>query len=306
MSKKTYLYRYLLIIKKVRVQPYITFEEIADYIETELFILGEDREAFSKRTFQRDVADIRQMFNIDIVFDRAQKGYYIFSDEDTVVFDRMFEAFDIFQSMTQTNSLKNYFHFDHNRPTGTQFLRPIIEAIKDRKMVQFVYLKHWNKPSTRMAKPLVLKEYKGRWYLFCILKGETEVKTFALDRIESLFETNEKYSFPQDWNADAYFEYCFGIYRPQSSEANPQEVLFETNQNTANYLLSQPLHKSQKVVSEKDGVYQFSMKIYITYDLEMELLSLGDNIRIISPIELKKKILSIHKKSFEKLSEKTS
>ena len=304
MSKKIYLYRYLLIIKKIRLNPYLSFDEIVDYIETELSILGEDREAFSKRTFQRDIADIRQMFNVDIVFDRAHKGYYIPSDSEDKTFDKMIESFDIFQSMTQTDSLKSYFHFDNNRPAGTQFLQPIINAVKNRRIIRFVYMKHWDKPSERYAMPLVLKEYKGRWYLFCIPKNEREVKTFALDRIESLFETSEKYSFPQGWNSEEYFKHCFGIYHPNAEEDTIQEVVFDTNKETANYFLSQPLHKSQKLLSQNEDIYRFSITTYLTFDLEMELLSLGNKLKIVSPPELLKRITNSIKRALEQYEKK--
>lgn len=66
MSKRGYISRYLLILKKLKVKPYSTYEELRAYIENQFDHLqrqhGRLNIGFSKRTLQRDITEIRTAF----------------------------------------------------------------------------------------------------------------------------------------------------------------------------------------------------------------------------------------------------
>ncbi len=94
MSKRGYISRYMLIIKKLKTHPYSTFDEIRDYIDNHLEYLQMMDDTLvmgvSIRTFQRDVREIRNMFGIDIAYSRSPKGYYIAQSEfEHMNFQRM-------------------------------------------------------------------------------------------------------------------------------------------------------------------------------------------------------------------------
>jgi hypothetical protein len=63
MSKRGYISRYLLIVKKLQRKPYSTYEEVQSYIENQFEYLKMQDEnlqiGFSKRTLQRDIKEIR-------------------------------------------------------------------------------------------------------------------------------------------------------------------------------------------------------------------------------------------------------
>ena len=81
MSKRGYISRYTLIIKKLKVKPYSTFKELSSYIQHELEYMRKDDEelivGFSTRTFQRDIREIRNIFKINIEYSKSQRGYFI-------------------------------------------------------------------------------------------------------------------------------------------------------------------------------------------------------------------------------------
>ncbi len=296
MSKKEFISRYLLIIRRLRKKPHSTFEEILEYVKTELELNGEEEIGFSKRTLQRDLVEIRSLFNIEISFSHTEGGYYIESDEsDNMNFTRMVEAYDVFQSLNQIDLLKSYFHFEQRNTLGTEYIKPIIHAIRNRQRLRFNYYKDWNETSLRTIEPLVLKEYKGRWYLFGKEKNSKSIKTFALDRIRNMYLSGETFLFPHDFDAREYFKYCFGIYRPDGNSEEPQIITFKTSLTTGKYLLSQPFHESQKLIESADRSMTFSIHAYITPDLIMEILSLGANIHVLEPDSLKNEIIRILK-----------
>jgi predicted DNA-binding transcriptional regulator YafY len=64
MSKREYILRYMLIIRRLRNKRQATFEEINSFLILESELQGY-RLSISKRTFQRDLNEIRSLFNTD-------------------------------------------------------------------------------------------------------------------------------------------------------------------------------------------------------------------------------------------------
>ncbi|MFZ4563419.1 MAG: hypothetical protein ACOYNU_08580, partial [Bacteroidales bacterium] len=52
-----------------------------------------------QRTFQRDIIEIRSLYNVDIQFDRSRKVYFIEEDENPELNDRLMEAFDFISTI---------------------------------------------------------------------------------------------------------------------------------------------------------------------------------------------------------------
>jgi predicted DNA-binding transcriptional regulator YafY len=114
MSKRESITRYSLIIKKLRKCP-STFEEIADFLSLQSE-LEEYNFNISKRTFQRDLNDIREVYKIDIQFDKSQKHYFIEYDEHPEINERILEAFDTFNALNMSDRLSNDIHFEKRKP----------------------------------------------------------------------------------------------------------------------------------------------------------------------------------------------
>ena len=110
MSKREAIERYNLIIKKLRRQP-SSFSEISDYLAFESDLQGYDFNV-SKRTFQRDLEDIRSIYNIDIQYDFSRKVYYIDFDKLSEINERILEAFDTFNALNIADRLSDYIHFE--------------------------------------------------------------------------------------------------------------------------------------------------------------------------------------------------
>src|SRR5690606_1286110 len=110
MSKRGYISRYLLIIKKLKAKPNSTYEELQAYVENQIDFLQMQDDTlnigFSKRTLQRDLKEIRNVFGIDIEYSKSNKGYFISQSEaENMNFQRMIEAFDMFNSLNLAQDL---------------------------------------------------------------------------------------------------------------------------------------------------------------------------------------------------------
>lgn len=294
MSKRESITRYALIIRKLRKNP-STFIEITDYLALESEI-QEYNFTISKRTFQRDLDDIRSLYNVDIQYDFSRKVYFINIDDQPEVNDRILEAFDTFNALNITDRLSNHIHFEKRRPAGTENLYGLLHAIRNRLQIKFTYHKFWEEaPSQRIVKPYALKEFNNRWYILGKEENGEIVKSFGLDRLTSLEITKKTFEFPKDYNAEESYRYCFGIISPNGEE--PQEIILSFTPFQGKYIKTLPLHSTQKVLIDNMEELQISMKLCITHDLVMELLSFGADMKVLKPQLLVDKIRKAHKKA---------
>ncbi len=293
MSKRESIIRYFRIIKKSRQQA-ATFSEISDYLNRESELQGYNF-TISKRTFQRDMEDIGSIYNIDIKYDFSRKLYFIDLDQQTEMSNRIFEAFDIFNALNTSEQIGSYIHFENRRSQGTENLYNLLLAIKRNVQIKFSYHKFWeNKSSLRTVEPFALKEFKNRWYLLANDLGDIKVKTFALDRLSELEVSNHKFQRSTNFNVNDYFKHCFGIISPNTPE--PLEVVLSFNPLQGKYIKTLPIHESQVVLIDNEQELRIKIMLYLTHDFFMEILSFGDNVKIIEPPSLITKISETSKR----------
>jgi len=137
MSKRAFISRYLLIIKKIKAKPYATSAELQSYIEKQMDQLQMQDDTLnmgiSKRTLQRDIRDIKNLFGVDIEYSKTSKGYFINQSEmENMNFERMMEAFDLFNSLNIAQDLKPFIHLEKRKPQGTDNLYGLLHAIKNK------------------------------------------------------------------------------------------------------------------------------------------------------------------------------
>jgi proteasome accessory factor B len=303
MSKKGYISRYLLIVKKLKSHPYSSYEELKSYIERQIDYLQTQDDTlnigFSQRTLQRDIREIKNLFGLDIEFSRYSKGYHIIHDEaENMNFQKMIEAFDTFNSLNMAQDIKPFIHLEKQRPQATEFLYELLHAIRNRFQIKFIYHKFWDdEPSARIGDPFVLKEFKNRWYVILKDKRDNKTKTFALDRISNLEITNIKYNQSSDFDVVQKFKYCFGIMNPNDEE--PQDIVLSFEPLQGKYIKTLPMHETQEILVDNEHELRISLKLFVTFDLVMELLSHGDGVKVIQPPSLIEEVKSAHKKAYK-------
>jgi predicted DNA-binding transcriptional regulator YafY len=301
MSKRGYISRYLLILKKLKAKPFSSFEELQNYFNNQVDYLQMQDDTlnigFSKRTFQRDIREIRNIFGVDIEYSKSEKGYFISQSEmENMNFQRMIEAFDMFNSLNLAQDLKPFIHLEKRRPQGTENLYGLLHAIKNKLQIKFSYQKFWeDESSIRMADPYALKEFKNRWYVLARDLKEGLIKCFALDRLTNLDITKKSFEYPKTFDIEENYRYCFGIISPNGMK--PQEIVLSFDPYQGKYIKSLPLHETQQILIDNEKELQVKLKLCITFDFVMELLSFADNMKVIKPRSLIKEIKQAHKKA---------
>ncbi len=300
MSRKEAYIRLRHIVNKLRRKK-SSFKEISDYLDSQSELEGYDFK-ISDRTFKRDRDEISVIWSIDIQWDNKQKVYYIENDGDTFQKDKLYEAFDTIHLLNMSEDLSNIIHFEKRKPKGTENLFLLIHAIKNRLKIKFEYEKFWDDTiSKRIVEPYSLKEFKNRWYLIGKTSTDKHVKTFALDRMRDMELTKEHFEVIPGFDMKEMFRYCYGIITPK--EEQPEVIILSFDNEQGKYIKSLPLHESQEILVDNEDELQIKLKLNITHDLEMELLSFGDNVKILQPLTLARRIKDSHEKAWKQYRE---
>jgi len=295
MSKRVSIARYSLIINKLRRHP-ASFNEILDYLEVESEIQSYDF-VISKRTFQRDLNDIRSLYGIEIAYDKRNKAYYIDHHEGAVINERIMEAYDTFNALSLSDRLSEHIQFGTRSSLGTENLFGLLHAIKNKLQIRFNHQSFsTNELSKRRVEPYSLKEYKGRWYLVCVDCKDGSIKSFGLDRITNLDISKSPFVVAKPVNIDSYYDHSFGIIGPNTS-TEPEDVILKFTTHQSRYIKSLPLHSSQTIIEKDEESVSIKLKIHITHDFIMELLSHGSEVKVCSPISLIEEMKRIYAKT---------
>ena len=145
------------------------------------------------------------------------------------------------------------------------------------------------------AKPYLLKEHNKRWYLIAFDPVKNEEFPFSIDRIIKITDSfaSKKYEIPRDFNPKTYWKDCVGVFRDNQKGA--QNVSFELKNgpryNNQKYLVSSPMHASQKAIQLENGWMRFEYFIHIGPEVVRQIRQWGVvNLRNIEPKELDKDV----------------
>ncbi len=284
--------RHRFIIEQLRTKP-CTKDELktawgrsADNLEGKV----STKDGFP-RMLQRDIIDIRNIYRIDIQCNKSTNEYEIIEDND-IYTQNLFEAYDVFRALQNYGNLSKEILFERRTPIGTEYLSPLLRAIKKKRQVRLEYYKFYDKskqPQWRTVEPYLLKEAQRRWYVLAWDVEKEALRVFGLDRITFLDDSKDiKRQHPVPEGIEHFFDDSFGAW-VDSEHTQAEEVLLtfkklpdesEFVPNPAEYLKAMPLHPSQEVVSETDEEIVLRLRIKLTPDFMREIQSYGNRVTI--------------------------
>lgn len=291
------LLRWILIVRKIQNQPYLSFRQLQRELERELAFRGYDP-ICSDATLKRDLNELKEEFGLDITYSRTHKGYTLptvrkgWLDMDCII--------EPLETMTAlgNNTLPDYILPEQYQTKGTQHLSYLIHAIRQQQKIHFLYHKYSDGSiSERTLSPYAIKEWRGRWYVLGA-ENDGKFKTFGLDRMERLTLLPESFIKNEEFDPIQKFKDSFGIY--SSDEYPIENVIFTCDTEDGNYLKSRPLHTTQQLLKEEKGEMTFSVRVRISPDFLMEIMSRSWSLRIIQPESLRQQLCDIYRKALQR------
>ena len=293
------LIRYMLSIDWLkRNKRAVPTQELLDYVNDEL-----EKRAFRKvtlRTLQRDFTDIDLQFGYKIK--NKGSGYTIEHSSGYLEhrFDEMLLDFDMLSSLNSNAQLQRYVLAEHHRPIGSQLMFPLITAIRKSEVIEFDYVLYRKDCEVihKRVEPYFLKESNQRWYL--LAKEDGTLKSFGIDRIRDLQDADCRYVRDESIDVDALFRDCYGIWNDPKMPIEDIELSYDALDGR--FLKSVPLHHSQRILVDNGEEFRISLRLRITNDFVMELLSRSRSLTVIRPQSLRERVRKVYEEALKRNS----
>jgi predicted DNA-binding transcriptional regulator YafY len=184
---------------------------------------------------------------------------------------------------------------------GIDALGDLFQAILKKQVLKVSYqsFKH-SKVHVYTLHPYYLKQYNNRWFL---LGKNPDFETFtnlALDRIVAYEEVDSPF-LETTIDFELYFESILGVTIPLEAELT--KIIFHAKPSLSPYILTKPIHSSQKQISLSEGGLLFSIEVYPNYELENSILSFGEELEVLEPSLLRQKLQDRIYKMIQKYEE---
>ena len=292
---------YIWLVNTIREANGITFAEINDkWLDTEM----SDGVELARSTFARHKDAIEDIFGIYIDCDR-QNGYkYYIGNEEVLSEDSvqnwMLNTLKVNNIISESMSLQDRILLQPV-PAEGDFLTKVIEAMKRNVKITIEYRKYGDEqPKNLTFEPYCIKLFKQRWYVLGHFHRDATddmpesdyFGVFSFDRILSMTLTEEKFQMDPDFNAQAYFEKCYGVLVNDATEV--ERIVIRAYGYERFYLRDLPLHKSQKEIDQGENYTDFEFFMRPTIDLSYHLLSSSDHIKVLEPKWLADEIYDMH------------
>ena len=121
-----------------------------------------------------------------------------------------------------------------------------------------------------------------------------QIMTLALDRIHQIEKLTTTYIINDTIDLSSYYEHIIGV---TDSNVRPQNVELSVDRSSAPYVITKPLHHSQKVISKGQEGIVIQIKVKMNFELEREILGFGESMKVIKPKWLVNKIADRLQKS---------
>lgn len=180
--------------------------------------------------------------------------------------------------------------FDENLDlVGIEHFTPLFNAIIDKRPLQLTYKSFRQEEKSKIiVHPYYLKQYNKRWFLLAWDSEKNYLANFALDRISAIKDAKNIAFVPTKEDFSEYFEDMIGVSKDTRTE--PQLVKLWVSPVSWPYVKTKPLNGTQKDRKAEDGGRIVTINVYLNYELEQLILSFGENMKVIEPIELKERI----------------
>ncbi|MBB3698983.1 WYL domain-containing protein [Flammeovirga yaeyamensis] len=323
-SSKLSFLRYLLIDRCIRNKqnPYPSKMYLLDKCRDEFGVN-------SPSTIEKDLQALRQEFDAPIKYSKKNDGYF-YSDPnykllgvhhlteehldalnfvETFLYefkalpvlsnfsdavDKVLDGLDITKKFNdgQQKQFDNFIQLEKSiYSKGNELFSSLINSTKNHEVIRIHYQKFdVDEVENYDFHPYLIKEFKGLWYITGYAENREGIRTLGIDRIKNIEILSDKtFSYEHhnvNFDREAYFKNCIGV----TLKGKPQEIRLLLSPIAANYIKTSKIHDSQEIIREdKDGV-EIRLKLVDNNELRSIILSWGNQIEVLSPFSLRKKI----------------
>ncbi len=237
------------------------------------------------RTFYHYRRAIEENFHIDILCNRCGEYYINQNDENNPLLTNwLLDSYAVNSAMKDSNISGDRVLVE-DVPSAREYLPVVLDAIGNSEKIKFSYA-GFNRSRIEediVFHPYFVKRYKQRWYMVGLRDRNSDIRTYALDRVRAMKPINETFKMPENMDPATFFDNIVGI---TVSKAPVRIVKIRTTPQQAKYFRALPIHSSQQEeIHDNYSIFTYHLKL--NYELVHELLGYGSQVTVLAPKELK-------------------
>ena len=297
---------YIWLVNTIRKAGKISFADLQKkWLDTDMSKGME----LQRSTFNRHKDAIEDMFGIYIECERRNGYTYYIGNEDVLaeesVQNWMLSTLSVSNDVGESLSLQDRILLE-SIPSEYGRLGEVTEAMKKRVCLRMTYKKYGNaEPKVVTLEPYCIKLFKRRWYVFGRLhdaEGDS-YRIYSFDRVKEIELTDLHYDLPADFSAKELFKDYYGILLSHDTEA--ERIVVRAYGNERFYVRDLPIHHSQQEIGAGEGYADFELRMHATSDFCSHVLSRSNQLQVLEPAWLVKKIKAMLQDALERYGEFT-
>lgn len=295
--------RIFLIHQKLRTKFHYDWEALANACESKLDV------KVSQRSIEYDIFALKNTFFAPV---KKRKGKYFYDDIPYSIFEvfdnseygslnellallrqqkaKDWEVLDeILMRLEQRIGVlggeeSQIIEFEQQSLKGLEHLEKLYKNIKENRTLKIKYEPYQIAIQERIIKPILLKQYNNRWFLFGWERGKEKIQNLALDRIVKFSFWHEEVLPTGEFNPKTYFKDIIGV---TVTENKLENIVFRVGKNRAYYIETKLIHSSQQKISEDDSSISFSISVKPNNEMWGKLMELSEDLDILEPENMK-------------------
>ena len=308
MSETVRLYKYRTLLSGNRC---VSKERLISEVEV------------SEATFKRDIAKLRDQFEVPIVFDRDRGGYVIvesgemrelpgvwFSQQELLALATIQEMIEqleptmlgpqleplgvkLNQVMKKQGieaaemSRRIKLLYVGKRPIDTKIFEVVSRATFERCQIEF---DHFNRSTSdtirRAVSPIEIVLYRGNWYLNAWCHLRNGLRRFSIDAIEDVTRLTAPAMDVSEEEVAAVLGLGYGIF----SGNTVKTAVLQFSRDRARWVQNEVWHPDQVGTLKRDGSYRLELPYSDERELLADLMKYGHTVEVIGPASLRASI----------------
>ena len=307
-----------------------TIEDLVDAVNEALYdMYGSE---VSMRQIRDDIKYMRDRVSynapIEAVPFEGKRCYYRYSDPNYTIFNNELTTEEVTKLCSTINMLGRYrgganrwleevisnlelrFGIKTNREhvvafeqneqlRGLEFLSELIDSAINHQPLNLLYRTYNGKETNVVIHPYHVKQYNNRWFLFGLEQTPNgdRIANRAFDRIVKFSKANVPFIPNTSIDFTKHFDDVVGVTIPEDF-VTKETVVLKFAAERFPYVVSKPIHHSQKILSMEDCTLQIEVRP--NKELESVIFSYFPHVEVIAPAslreEFKEKIVNNLKK----------
>lgn len=292
-------------------------EDLVDAVNQTL--KSNDRTPVSRRTVFYDIRDMESNRDWDVLFEEpafiSGRRYYRYKDPNYSIwkndldehqleqlkslllllqqfhglpqFERIQEVIKQLEEKYKFSlpSPESVIAFDTNEEAeGLGFLGPLFEAIISKQPLCITYQPYGKDAYNSVVHPYYIKQYNNRWFLFGFTTDgvHENIVNMSFDRIRNIALAAVPFVENTFRDFGEFFDDFIGVTK---TDAELQTIVLHVSPKRMPYILSKPLHPSQRNHRASEGIIE--LKVIPNRELYQLLLSFGPDIEVLEPADIR-------------------